>query len=159
MATIQIDFVSLEQAHWSDLERENARRITEFVQLLMNDHDFDAVLERFGNDRYVQHNRAIPDGFPALVSYVRDFAKRFPDYTYDVKRILADGDYVHFHSHVTTRARHRGDDTKGLNISDTWRLRDGQIVEHWDAIQPIDAFMRVYLALTGGRIRNGNGVF
>ena len=95
----------------------------------------------------------------ALVEFVADFAKRVPDYTYDVKRMLVDDDYVTFHSHATIRKAHRGNDKKGLNIIDTWRIKDGTIVEHWDAIQPLDAFMRFYVLLSGGRIRNNNGVF
>ena len=95
----------------------------------------------------------------ALVDYVSTFAKRFPEYTYDVKRVHADGDTVTFHSHATVRAAHRGDDTKGLNIIDTWRLDNGQVVEHWDAVQPLDGLMRFYALLNGGTIRNQNGVY
>lgn len=159
MANLTIDFDALQQAHWSSQERSNAERITDFVQHLMNDHDFEYVRETYGNAHYVQHNRNIPDGIVALIGYVEAFAKRFPDYTYDVKRILADGDYVTFHSHATINTQHRGNDKKGLNIIDTWRLKEGDIVEHWDAVQPLDTFMRLYALLTGGRIRNNNGVF
>ena len=159
MANLTIDFDSLKQEHWSSKELRNAELISDFVQHLMNDHDFDYVLETYGNANYVQHNRTIPDGMVALVGFVQAFAKRFPEYTYDVKSIIADGDYVTFHSHATINKRHRGNDKKGLNIIDTWRLKDGDIVEHWDAIQPLDGFMRFYALLTGGRIRNINGVF
>ncbi len=159
MGVLTIDFESLRQPHWSDQELTNARLMTDFIQHLMNDHDFDIVRERFGHANYVQHNRNIPDGIMALIDYVADFAKRFPEYTYDVKRMQADGDLVTFHSHATINARHRGNDRKGLNIIDTWRIEGGSIVEHWDAIQPLDGFMRFYALMTGGRIRNGNGVF
>ena len=105
MNKIIIDFDALKQDHWSDKELENATVIKDFVQHLMNNHDFDYVLKTHGKDPYVQHNRAIPDGIDGLVEYVRGFADRFPDYTYDVKRIMADGDYVVFHSHATTRGK------------------------------------------------------
>ena len=98
-------------------------------------------------------------GIDGLVGVVEAFAKRYPDYCYDVKRIIVDGDHVVFHSHATMKKADRGNDKKGLNITDTWKLRDGQIVEHWDSIQPIDGFMRLYVLLTGGKIRNPNGVF
>ena len=159
MANLTIDFDALKQEHWSSKELRNAELISDFVQHLMNDHDFEYVLETYGNANYVQHNRNIPDGIVALIGFVQAFAKRFPEYTYDVKGIIADGDYVTFHSHATINKRHRGNDKKGLNIIDTWRLKDGAIVEHWDAIQPLDGFMRFYALLTAGRIRNNNGVF
>ena len=159
MDTISLNFEVLKKDHWSEQETQNARLLLDFIQLLMNNHDFENVLKRFGNDQYRQHNRNIPDGFPALVDYVRAFAKQYPDYAYDVKRIQTDGDEVTFHSHVTTRKKDRGNDKKGLNIIDTWKVVDGQIVEHWDAIQPLDAFMRFYIFMAGGKIRNSNGVF
>ena len=156
---MNVDFDSLKQDHWSEQEHRNARLAAEFVQALMNDHAFDHVLETFGNAKYRQHNRNIPDGMSALVEFVQNFAKRFPDYGYDVKRILADGDLVCFHSHVTVNKDHRGNDSKGLNIMDTWRIEDGEIVAHWDAIQALDGFMRFYALMTGGTVRNDNGVF
>ncbi len=159
MDTIQIDFESLRQGHWSEREVQNVKLVIAFVQALMNDHDFDRVLAEFGNARYRQHNRGIPDGMEALVEYVKNFAARFPDYTYDVKRIHADGDFVIFHSHITTKKKDRGDDRRGINVSDTWRIDDGQIVEHWDALQPIDTFMRFYFWMVGGKVANRNGVF
>ena len=27
---------------------------------------------------------------------------------------------------------------------DTWKVENGKITEHWDAVQPIDGFMRFY---------------
>ena len=94
-----------------------------------------------------------------IISYVESFAKRFPEYTYDVKHIYADGDFVTFHSHATLKAAHRSNDRKGLNIIDTWKLEDAKIVEHWDALQPLDLFMRFYMFVTGGSFKNNNGVF
>lgn len=159
MNKLNISFESLKKDHWSNKELENAELITEFVQHLMNNHEFDLIKKKYGGNPYTQHNRGIPDGIDGLVDYFRQFAKRFPDFTYDVKHIFVDGDYVIFHSHATIRMKHRGDDRKGFNIIDTWKIEDGKIVEHWDAIQPIDGFMRFYLWLTGGNVRNSNGVF
>ena len=159
MDTIQIKFDSLQKDSWSEQEIKNVTLVIDFIQNLMNNHDFDYVSENFGNHNYSQHNRSIPDSMPALIEYVSKFAKSNPEYTYDVKHIYADGDFVIFHSHSTLRAKDRGDDKKGLNIMDIWQIRDGQIVSHWDALQPMDGFMRFYNLLTGGAIRNTNGVY
>ena len=159
MDIIKIQFDQLKKDSWSEQEVKNVKLIIDFIQHLMNDHDFDYVSEKFGNQAYVQHNRGIQDGMDALINYVKDFAKRFPEYTYDVKHIYADGDFVIFHSHATIKAQHRGNDKKGLNIIDTWCVKDGQILDHWDALQPMDGFMRFYNLLTGGKIRNSNGVY
>jgi len=154
-----IDFEPLMKPHWTTAQRQNVTRVAEFIQLLMNNHDFDAVLDRFEGSHYVQHNRNIPEGIPGLIGYVKDTATRFPEYSYDVKRIEADGETVTFHSHATLRSKHRGDDRQGFNIIDTWKVVDGQIADHWDAIQPLSFSMRLFSLFVGGRIANSNGVF
>ena len=156
---LSIDLDSLQKPNWSAQELENARLITDFVQNLMNDHNFDYVLKHYNDSAYVQHNRNLPDKVTGLVSFLRDFVEDYPEYTYDVKHIYVDGNYVIFHSHATLNAEDRGNDQKGMNIIDTWRIENGRIVEHWDSIQALDGFMRFYSLLTGGNIRNENGVF
>ena len=154
-----IEFAALEKEGWTDEERANVALISEFVQLVMNDHDFDEVLAKYDNDSYVQHNRNLPDGLDGLVGFLKEFVSDYPEYSYDVKHIYADGDHVVFHSHATLEKEDRGNDEKGMNIIDIWRVEDGRIVEHWDAIQPLDRSMRLFVLLSGGDIRNSNGVF
>ena len=154
-----VDLQSLQKNSWSEREQENAALVADFVQNLMNDHNFDYILERYNDSAYVQHNRNLPDKITGLVSFLREFVGDYPDYTYDVKHIYVDGDFVIFHSHATLKKEDRGNDTKGMNIIDTWRLENGRIVEHWDSIQALDSFMRVYALISGGNIRNSNGVF
>ncbi len=144
---------------WTQTEIENVNIMIDFVQHLMNDHDFNYVEQKFGHHRYVQHNRGMTDGIKGVLHSVKGVVKSSPDYCYDVKRIIASNEYVVFHSHITMKAKHRGNDKKGLIISDTWRLKNGEIVEHWDAIQPLNGFFRFYNWLMGGKIRNDNGVF
>jgi predicted SnoaL-like aldol condensation-catalyzing enzyme len=159
MDTLKINFENLRKDNWTKQETKNVQLVTEFVQLLMNDHDFDTVIKKFRNPYYLQHNRAIPDGMDALVKYVKNFSKKFPDYTYDVKHMYADGDFVIFHSQITTHKKHRGNAKKGFNVHDTWRIENNLIVEHWDSLQPMNVFLRFYYWLVGGKISNSNGVY
>ena len=159
MAKLKIDFNSLKRDNWSVQETKNAELVVEFVQHLMNDHDFDYIMERFGKGSYTQHNRGMTDGLNGVVEYVSKFVKRFPDFTYDVKHIYVDGQYVTFHSHSTANKKDRGNPNKGFNIMDIWKIENGQLVEHWDAIQPIDGFMRLYAAFAGGSVKNDNSLF
>ena len=158
-ANPQIPFDQLQQDHWTDQETENAATVVEFFQRLMNAHDFDYVLSTYGGGSYIQHNRAIPPGIAGVVSYVKTLTKRFPDYSYDVKRIIASGDFVVLHSHVTLKAQHRGNERKGFIITDTFRLENGKLREHWDAMQAIDLFTRFLMLLTGGSVANDNPTF
>lgn len=154
-----INFQSLEKSHWSEQEQKNVKLIADFVQNLMNNHNFDYVLTHYNDSAYVQHNRNLPDKVTGLVGFLKEFVEDYPEYSYDVKHIYADGDFVIFHSHATLEKDDRGNDEKGMNIIDTWRIENGRIVEHWDSIQALDGFMRFYSLISGGNIRNGNGVF
>ena len=154
-----IDLQSLQKPGWTEQELANATLITDFVQNLMNNHNFDYILERYNDSSYIQHNRNLPDKITGLVGFLKEFVEDYPDYTYDVKHIYVDGDYVIFHSHATLKKDDRGNDKKGMNIIDAWRLEDGRIVEHWDSIQALDTFMRFYSLINGGNIQNANGVF
>ena len=147
------------QDNWTPQEIRNVKVVVDFFQHLMNEHDFEYTLQKYGNGSYTQHNRAIPNEMSGLVNYVKKLTKRFPEYSFDVKRIMADGDFVVLHSHTTMKAKHRGNEKKGFIITDTFRLADGQLAEHWDAIQPIDAFSRLLFFMTGGSIGNSNPTF
>lgn len=85
--------------------------------------------------------------------------KRFPEYSFDVKKIVADQNYVILHSHVTMKAKHRGNENKGFVITDTFRLKDGKLAEHWDVIQPIDFSTRLLFLMVGGQRGNQNSLF
>lgn len=159
MDTQTINFEALKESHWSEKELKNAEIITDFVQHLMNNHDFDYIIKKYGHHNYVQHNLSIPEGIEGVVTYVKDFVKRFPEFMYDVKYILSSSDMVLFHTHVTTKAKDRGNERKGFIITDRWKVVNGEIVEHWDAIQPINALMRFYTFLAGGKVRNENKLF
>ena len=156
---MKVDIKRLKQSHWSKLEAHNAEIVADFVDSLMNRHDFDYIQGLFNeNSVYLQHNRGIADGIGELLDYIRHICKQFPEYGYDVKQIIADGDRIIFHSHVTLKAKHRKNDNKGLVIMDVWRLEEGKIIEHWDAIQPLNFMLRLLFLFRGGRVRNNNGL-
>ena len=159
MTTQLTDLATLSQDHWTDDEHRNAELAHRFIQLLMNDHDFDAVRAQFGQSSYIQHNRSIPDGIEGVIEYVQGLVKRFPGYAYDVKQIVASGDRVVLFSHATMRPNDRDDQSKGFVIFDMWRIEDGNLVEHWDSLQALALPMRMIMTATGGRIRNDNGSF
>ena len=157
--TPQIIFDHYAQNHWTEREVKNVKVVIDFFQHIMNEHDFEYVLKTYGGGTYLQHNRAIPNEIEGLVGYVKTMVKRFPEYSFDVKKVYADGDYVLLHSHATMKAKHRGNEKKGFIITDTFKLKAGKLAEHWDAIQPIDFSSRLLMLLTGGTIGNNNPTF
>ncbi len=159
VATPKIDLDSLIQDQWTKEESQNVSIVVDFFQHLMNEHKFEYTLKAYGGGSYLQHNRASPNDISGLVGYVKNMTKRFPEYGFDVKRISADGEFVILHSHTTLKAKHRGNEKKGFIITDTFRLKNGKLVEHWDAIQPIDTFTRLLFLMIGGSIKNDNPTF
>lgn len=159
MDKIKLNLDRLKKPNWTAEETQNAEVVLDFIQHLMNDHDFDYIKSEFGQQPYKQHNQSMTDGIGGVLEVVSGIAKRFPAYTYDVKHMYADGAYITAHSHVTTNAKHRGNPQKGFNIMDIWKVEDGMITEHWDAIQPIHGPMRLLSWLTGGKFNNTNTFF
>ncbi len=159
MKTFEINLDSLKKETWTVQEYENVSVVVDFVQNLMNDHDFEYIKDNYGSHKYKQHNQSMEDGLTGVLRVVSNFAKRYPDYMYDVKHMYVDGPFVILHSHATNNKKYRGNPKKGLNIMDVWKVENGEIVEHWDAVQPINGFMRFLFWMIGGKFQNNNTYF
>ena len=155
----KIDFNKLKQDHWTEEEKKNVAIISDFIQKLMNDHDFEYIEKTYGKNRYLQHNLTMKDGVSGVIETVKAIVKSSPEYIYDVKYIMASKDMVMTHTHMTTKAKNRGNKNKGFIITDRWKLVDGEIVEHWDALQPISRLFRFFVWIGGRKIKNGNELF
>ncbi|MGE8686731.1 MAG: nuclear transport factor 2 family protein [Achromobacter sp.] len=125
--------VALSPAAHASAEQEAANKaaVLAFYEKGLNQKDADAALKYVG-DRYVQHNPSAadgPEGFRKFIAFLRD---KFPNSRSEIKRVFTDGDYVILHVHAV-----REPGTRGSAIIDIFRLEQGKIVEHWDAVQPI----------------------
>jgi predicted SnoaL-like aldol condensation-catalyzing enzyme len=109
----------------------NKKVVQEFYDSLINKKDFKAASKYIGN-RYIQHNPLVADGPEGLKAFVNFLKSDYPDARSEIKRIFADGDYVIIHVHSV-----RIPNTRGRAIFDLFKLENGKIVEHWDAIQEI----------------------
>ena len=88
-----------------------------------------------GNKTYTQHNPFAADGPDAFIAFVEFYKGLFPDLNVDIKRTIAQCDLVMTHAHITT-----GPNDLGNAAMDIFRFdRTGRIVEHWDAVQPVEA--------------------
>ncbi len=159
MKSNQINLDLLKRDSWSNEERRNAEFVIEFVQKIMNDHDFEYVKENFGSNPYRQHNQSMIDGIEGVIQSMEQLTSNFPDFSYEVKHVYVDSEFVIVQSHATLSKEDRGNPQKGLNIYDTWKVVNNQIVEHWDAIQGIDQRMRKVVLQNGGQFRNDNTYF
>ena len=116
-----------------DNELENNKRIVrEYYELAFNDRKPEEAVQKYMGSYYRQHNPQAADGAEPFINFVHYFAQTFPGLHLDIKRLIAEGDLVVTHSHMT---RHEGD--RGMAVVDIFRLEDGKIVEHWDVLQEI----------------------
>ncbi|WP_395397830.1 nuclear transport factor 2 family protein [Novosphingobium sp. BL-8A] len=113
------------------LTARNRAVVTDFARLFYTQRKVRAAFERYVAADYIQHNPGILDGREAAIAMLEPKFSA-PGASFDVKRILVDGDMAMIH----LRGRPSPDNPGGA-VADIYRLKDGKIVEHWDVLQPI----------------------
>jgi len=91
---------------------------------------------------YIQHNPSAPDGLAGLLGFVGYLKTLEAPFTVKPARVLRDKDLVLVHSEYSM------DGPKA--VFDLFRVADGKLVEHWDAIQDIPAKTASGRSMTDG---------
>jgi predicted SnoaL-like aldol condensation-catalyzing enzyme len=94
---------------------------------LFGDKDPSAV-DRWLAPDYRQHSALIGDGPEALRGLVANLPESF---YYEPARVIADGDLVALHG------IYHGFGPEPLVAFDLFRVKDGKLAEHWDALTPV----------------------
>lgn len=110
----------------------NKQLVRDFYELAFNQQEPAAAAERYVGHTYRQHNPGAGDGVAPFVAFVTGFVTAFPKLRVDLKRLVAEGDFVVLHSHFV---RQPGD--RGISVIDIFRLEAGKLVEHWDVLQEV----------------------
>lgn len=96
------------------------------VGQLFGDQD-PAAVDRWVAPTYRQHSALASDGPAGLRSLVENLPAGF---SYDLHRVIADGDLVVLHG------TYHGFGPDPLVAFDIFRVADGRLAEHWDALTP-----------------------
>src|SRR4051812_1428270 len=110
----------------ADVEANKAT-VKAFYELAFNEGRPEEAVERYVGNRYTQHNPQAGDGTGPFVEFVKGFRGQFPELRVEIKRIVAEGDFVVTHGLIKTSA-----DDRGTAAADIFRVEDGKVVEHWD---------------------------
>ncbi|WP_033338756.1 nuclear transport factor 2 family protein [Catenuloplanes japonicus] len=94
---------------------------------LFGDRDPSAV-DRWAAPTYIQHSALAADGPAGLRALVESLPAGF---RYDLHRVIADGDLVALHG------TYHGFGPAPLVAFDVFRVADGRLAEHWDALSPV----------------------
>ena len=109
----------------------NKKTVVAFYEAAINQKNFEVASQYLGS-RYTQHNPTAADGPEGLKAFVSFLQENYPSAHSDIKQVFAEGDYVILH---VLSIREPG--TRGRAIFDLFKLENGKIVEHWDAVQDI----------------------
>lgn len=96
----------------------------------LKDYSEEGVKRHFMTD-YIQHNPHVPTGIEAVLGFLPVLKEAGTTYTNH--RLLQDGDFIVFHN------SYHNAEVFGANevvAFDVWRMEDGMVAEHWDAILP-----------------------
>jgi len=109
----------------------NKQTVVAFYTRTFNDKDPEGAAKAYLGAHYKQHNPSAADDVAGFLEFCRASQARAPQLHAEVLRVIAEGDLVFTHSRMTIP----GAPTR--SVMDVWRLEDGKIVEHWDAIQVV----------------------
>jgi len=114
------------------MSEQNKTVVRAFYDLAFNQRQPEEAVAKYVGPSYRQHNPMAGDGPGPFIGFVNWLASSSPDFRFDFKRFIAEGDLVAVHSHLVPSTGARG-----TAVVDIFRLENGKIVVHWDVLQDV----------------------
>ena len=109
----------------------NKEIVEKMYEVVFNGHNLNRAGE-FIKEDYIQHNPKVKTGLAGFIEYFTAHFQKAPDFKFEIKRIIAEGDYVVVHGHATA-----GCQGNGGAVADIYRFENGKAAEHWDILQMV----------------------
>lgn len=123
---------ALNQSKEKTMETKNMKDAANNAFLaLFKDYSEEGVRRHIAAD-IIQHNPFVPTGRDALIGFLPGLKQSGIEYTNH--RILRDGEFVVLHNSFNNAQAFGAPKIVTIDI---YRMKDGQAVEHWDAITPV----------------------
>ena len=117
----------------TDLERTEANKehVAAFINDVLIHGRGETITDYISTETYLQHNPQVADGIEGVAAFLQQQAEAGTPMVYKyIFRILGQGNFV-----VSYCLAQIGDED--VAVFDLFRLEDGLIVEHWDAMEPL----------------------
>ncbi|WPV02548.1 nuclear transport factor 2 family protein [Mucilaginibacter sp. cycad4] len=110
----------------------NKQRVLSFYKQIVGQRKTELIPEFIVED-YKQHNPTVKQGRAGIIEMI-NYLKTLPPPPEGAKspivRSIQEGDFVVTHLDVQFMGKH-------MAVVDLFKLKDGMLIEHWDAIQPL----------------------
>lgn len=106
--------------------------VRDFYQAFYNSKDFTRARTML-TENFINHHPGVSIGRDNTIrGFQEQIADHFPEFSLEIRRIVAEGDFVWTHGLIRLTA----DKPAAISV-DIWRIADGLLAEHWDVGQSI----------------------
>lgn len=123
----------------------NKQRVLSFYKLIVGQRRADLIPE-FVREDYIQHNPTVKqgrDGITEMINYLKTLPLPPEGAKSPIIRAIQEGDLVVTHLDVEFMG-------KRMAVIDLFKLKDGMLAEHWDAIQAMPDQTGMAITATNG---------
>lgn len=117
--------------------RDNHKDIAVAFLEMASGGEVHEAYSQFVGSGFKHHNPFFEGTAEALATGMEENARQYPNKKIEVKRVVAEGDFVVVHSHVRLEPN-----SQGAAVVHIFRFENGRIVELWDVGQPVPQDMQ-----------------